>query len=289
MIFALSLDATTNEREAIEKNRTSRFMARIAIPFMWLADRNKSRIAASSQRGGGRHEERFAFSLHGEAKIVRLISHPCHAASGQPMRTARLSIILILTASLAGLAEPANRKVEKNPAIKPLSPEASMKHIKLPPGFRIELVASEPQIREPVGRISRHEDTDGDGRMDKHTVYLDGLVEPRAILAVDDGLLVGEPPDLWYCRDIDGDGKADTKELAFDRFSMRMSNVEHKANGLLWGIDNWIHVSQHGHRYQFINRKLRNEKVPVVGQWGLARNDEGRFLFSSNGTPATLN
>jgi len=93
--------------------------------------------------------------------------------------------------------------------------------------------------RDPVGRISLLEDTDGDGRMDKHSVYLDGLVEPRAVLAIDDGLLVGEPPDLWYCRDTDGDGKSDTKERVFDKFSLRDSNVEHKANSLLWGMDNW--------------------------------------------------
>ena len=63
---------------------------------------------------------------------------------------------------------------------------------------------------------------------------------------------------------------------------MRRSNVEHKANALTWGIDNWIHVSQHGHRYQLIDRKFSNERVPVVGQWGLTRNDEGRFLFAAD-------
>ncbi len=233
------------------------------------------------------------------------------------MRSARHPFVLFLAACSAALAEPANRPVEKNPAIEPLSPEESMKRLKVAPGFRIELVASEPQIREPValtwdgngrmfvvemrgymqdiegtgarepvGRISFLEDTNRDGRMDKHSVYLDGLVEPRAILAVDDGLLVGEPPDLWYCRDTNGDGKADTKELVFDKFSLRGSNVEHKANSLVWGIDNWIHVSQHGRRYQVIKRKVRNERVPTVGQWGLARNDEGCFLFSTNGNPA---
>lgn len=233
------------------------------------------------------------------------------------MSPVRLPLILCLAACSAVLAEPANRLVERNPSLEPLSPEESMKRVKLPPGFRLELVVSEPLISEPValcwdgngrlfvvemrgymqdidatgakkpvGRISLHEDTDGDGFMDKHSVYLDGLVEPRAILAVDDGLLVGEPPDLWYCRDTNGDGKADTKKLVYDKFSMRNSNVEHKANGLLWGIDNWIHVSQHGRRYQVIEGKVRNERVPVVGQWGLARNDEGRLLFSSNGNPA---
>lgn len=94
--------------------------------------------------------------------------------------------------------------------------------------------------------------------MDTHSAYLDWLVEPRAVLAIDDGLLVGEPPDLWYCRDTNGDGKSDTKERVYDQFSRRDSNVEHKANSPLWGIDNWIHVSQHGRRYQVIGKKVRH-------------------------------
>ncbi|MCH2024543.1 MAG: hypothetical protein MK172_02270 [Verrucomicrobiales bacterium] len=181
----------------------------------------------------------------------------------------------------------------------------------------MELVASEPQISEPValtwdgngkmyvvemrgymqsidgagakdpvGRVSLFEDINGDGHFDKHSVFLDGLVEPRAVLYIGNGLLVGEPSDLWYCCDTDGDGKSDTKDKVYDQFSLRESNVEHKANGLILGIDNWVYVSQHGRRYQFQGGEFRHEKVPRVGQWGLARNDEGRFLFSSNSVPA---
>ncbi|MEM7387186.1 MAG: dehydrogenase, partial [Verrucomicrobiota bacterium] len=178
-------------------------------------------------------------------------------------------------------SEPADRVVETEPNTAPLSPAESMKHFRLAEGFRIELVASEPMIRQPValtwdgngrlyvaemrsymqdlegigsrqpvGRVCRLEDSDGDGRLDKRTVFLDGLVEPRTLLAVDDALLIGEPPVLWLCRDTDGDGRADSKEAVTDKFSLRDSNVEHKANSLTRGIDNWIHVSQHSRRYQ---------------------------------------
>ncbi|RZO14973.1 MAG: cytochrome C [Verrucomicrobiaceae bacterium] len=205
----------------------------------------------------------------------------------------------------------------KVPNTIPLDPNDAMQLIDLPEGFSLELVASEPQISEPValtwdgngrmyvvemrgymqsidgagakdpvGRISLLEDTNGDGNFDKHGVFLDSLVEPRAVLYVGNGLLVGEPSDLWYCRDTDNDGKSDTKEKVYDKFSLRESNVEHKANGLILGIDNWVYVSQHGRRYQFQGGKFRHEKVPRVGQWGLARNDEGRFLFSTNSIPA---
>ena len=224
----------------------------------------------------------------------------------------------ILQPSLLIINAESVRKVVKSPNTDPLEPADSMKLMNLPKGFSLELVVSEPQISEPValtwdgngrmyivemrgymqsidglgakdpvGRVSLFEDTNGDGNFDKHGVFLDGLIEPRAVLYVGDGLLVGEPSDLWYCKDLDGDGKADTKEKVYDKFSLRESNVEHKANGLILGIDNWIYVSQHGRRYQFEDGKFRHEEVPRLGQWGLARNDEGRFLFSSNSNPAT--
>ena len=226
-----------------------------------------------------------------------------------------ISFVLQLS-SLMLIGEP-DREVVKVPNTIPLDPNDAMQLINLPKGFSLELVASEPQISEPValtwdgngrmyvvemrgymqsmdgagakdpvGRISLLEDTDGDGNFDKHSVFLDGLVEPRAVLYVGNGLLVGEPSDLWYCRDTDNDGKSDTKDKVYDKFSLRESNVEHKANGLILGIDNWVYVSQHGRRYQFQGGKFRHEKVPRVGQWGLARNDEGRFLFSTNSIPA---
>jgi len=224
----------------------------------------------------------------------------------------------ILQSSLLIINAESVRKVVKSPNTDPLEPADSMKLMNLPKGFSLELVVSEPQISEPValtwdgngrmyivemrgymqsidglgakdpvGRVSLFEDTNGDGSFDKHSVFLDGLIEPRALLYVGDGLLIGEPSDLWYCKDLDGDGKADTKEKVYDKFSLRESNVEHKANGLILGIDNWIYVSQHGRRYQFEDGKFRHEEVPRLGQWGLARNDEGRFLFSSNSNPAT--
>ena len=62
------------------------------------------------------------------------------------------------------------------------------------------------------------EDTNDDGRMDKRTVFLDGLVLPRALKVLDRGVLVGEPPNLWLARDTNGDLQADTKELVVDTY-----------------------------------------------------------------------
>lgn len=105
-----------------------------------------------------------------------------------------------------------------------LTPEQALKSFKLQPGFRIECVASEPMVEDPVaaafdpdgrlwvvemrgympdldgtgedapvGRVVILTDTNGDGKMDKQTVFIDGLVLPRALALVDGGVLVGAP------------------------------------------------------------------------------------------------
>src|SRR4051812_4024824 len=174
---------------------------------------------------------------------------------------------------------------EKIPPAPPLSPDQALKSFSVQPGFRIELVASEPLVETPVaisfdpdgriwvlemrgympnpdgigeqkipGRIVILEDTDNDGRMDKRTVFLDDLVMPRALALVRGGALVAEPPKLWFCRDTDGDGKCDQKvEVASDYGDQK--SPEHTANGLVLAIDNWIYSLYHTYRYRFSDGK----------------------------------
>ena len=146
------------------------------------------------------------------------------------MRTPSITVIAVTAALATGYAYQSGQSwpppLQPMPAESPvLSPEASMKTIVLPPGYRLELVASEPMIEEPVvidwdpdgrlwvvempgymedmpattelqptGRVSVLEDTNNDGKMDKKTVFLDKLVLPRALKVLDRGVLVAEPP-----------------------------------------------------------------------------------------------
>ena len=118
------------------------------------------------------------------------------------------------------------------PESPPLPPEDALQTFYMPPGYRIELVASEPLIQEPValdwdlegrlwavempgfmadltgsnehepiGRVVVLEDVDRDGRMDKRTVFAEGLVLARSIKVLDRGVLVAEPPNLWLMKD----------------------------------------------------------------------------------------
>src|SRR6184192_3321566 len=83
--------------------------------------------------------------------------------------------------------------------------------------------------------------------MDKRTVFLDGLVMPRALSLARGGALVAEPPMLWLCQDTDGDGKCDRRTPVANDYAAEAdpklgarANQEHTSNGLLRNLDNWI-------------------------------------------------
>jgi mono/diheme cytochrome c family protein/glucose/arabinose dehydrogenase len=195
----------------------------------------------------------------------------------------------------------------------PLSVDAAMKTFHLPAGYRVELVASEPMIQDPVvidwdadgrmwavempgymtdiqasreldplGRVVVLEDVDDDGKMDKRTVFAEGLILARALKVLDRGILVGEPPNLWFMRDTNGDLKADTKELVSDQFGRLQANVEHNANGLMWALDNWIYTSEVDVYLRLKNGKFEVRKTLARGQWGLSQDDAGRVFRNTN-------
>jgi len=209
----------------------------------------------------------------------------------------------------AQVPPPATMKIPPAP---PLSADQAMKTFRLQPGFAVELVASEPMIEAPVeiefdpdgrlfvlemrgfmrnvsgagedaphGRVSRLEDKDGDGRMDRSMVFADGLIMPRAIAVVRGGLLVAEPPKLWLFKDADGDGQAEAKEEVASDYG-NQTNPEHNANGLLWGRDNWIYSANHTNRYRRNGNGWERETTIFRGQWGLSQDDQGRLFYNSN-------
>ncbi|MFK7911527.1 MAG: discoidin domain-containing protein [Akkermansiaceae bacterium] len=197
-----------------------------------------------------------------------------------------------------------------------LSKEDARKSIEVPEGYELQLVLSDPIIKEPVwavwdgngvmyvaemrtymqdadatgeqkplSRISRHEDTDGDGVYDKHSVFIDNLLLPRKILALEDRLMVGvtNTMDLWTYRDTDGDGVADEK-IKIHEGGKRGGNMEHQPSGLIWAVDNWIYITYNNVRYRFIDGKLVAQKIPQGnGQWGLTQDDDGRLYYSRAG------
>jgi mono/diheme cytochrome c family protein len=201
-----------------------------------------------------------------------------------------------------------------------LTADEALKTFRVAPGFRVELVASDPLIGDPVamnigpdgrlwvvemrsympdldgstedapvGRVVVLEDTDGDGRMDKRTVFLDKLIMPRAILLAGDGVFVGAPPRLWYCRDKDGDGKSDEQtEIATDFGTQvnpkrpELANPEHSPNTMTWALDNWVYSAEYTKRFRFISGQWVPGATTYRGQWGLSQDDYGHLFYNTN-------
>jgi len=180
---------------------------------------------------------------------------------------------------------------------KALPPEAALASMKVPPGFRVELVAAEPLVMDPVafdwgpdgrlwvaemrdypngltwneagdpldapgGRIKVLTDTNGDGRYDEATVFLDGLSYPTGVKVWGKGILVTAAPEIFYAEDTDGDGRADKREVWYEGFAR--SNQQHRVNGLAWGLDNWLHVAN-GDGGGVILSQERREEVDIRG------------------------
>lgn len=198
----------------------------------------------------------------------------------------------------------------------PLAPAEAIKTFHMAPGYRLELVAAEPLTRDPIllefdgdGRawvMEMHgfsinermensfepindvvvlEDTDGDTVFDRRTVFLDKLVMPRAMKVLDRNCaLIGEPPNLWKACDTDGDLRADGKVLIDDKFSTR-GVVEHGANGLYWGMDNTLVVSEHNYNLEFRSGALQIVPSLERGQWGVTQDNGGRIYRNVNTDP----
>src|SRR6266540_2861676 len=198
---------------------------------------------------------------------------------------------------------PVAKTPEKAPV---LTAEQELKTFVLPPGYHAQLVAKEPLVIDPIwiqfdpdGRLwvlempgfaseanaMNSREPVNDLAMDKRTVFADKLVLPRAFKVLANGVLVGEPPNLWFMTDTDGDLKADTKELVSNAFGRGEASIEHNANSLFWAMDNVIYTSEHDWHVRLKDGKF--EIIPTLsrGQWGISQDDAGRIYRNVNDSP----
>jgi putative membrane-bound dehydrogenase-like protein len=190
------------------------------------------------------------------------------------------------------------------------SPLASLKSIRVRSGFQVEQVACEPLVSDPIafdwsadGRLwvvemgdyplgtdgkGKHggvvrvlEDTNGDGRYDKSTTFLEGLGFPTGILPWRKGVIIGCAPEIFYAEDRDGDGKADHKEVLFTGF--REGNQQHRLNGFDFGLDGWIYGAN-GDSGGRVRSLKSDATVSIQGRDFRFRPDDGKFEAESGGT-----
>ena len=213
-----------------------------------------------------------------------------------------------------GLADPVNAggDYSPKPPVVALSPEEQAKRFILPPGYRLELVLSDPDIvspaamafdgngrlyvaelrsymldvdaarqHEPTSRISMHESTKGDGRFDRHSVFADNLLFPRMILPLDKDILTNEThsDDVLRLTDTNGDGVADRRQVFHTGVGAgRSGNVQQAQSGFVWALDNWIYSTYNAFRFRWTPRGVvREPSGPPGAEWGMSMDDDGKI------------
>ncbi|HKK74099.1 MAG TPA: PVC-type heme-binding CxxCH protein [Saprospiraceae bacterium] len=213
----------------------------------------------------------------------------------------------------------------------PLSAEESHKLTQVPPGFDLQLFASEPDIINPIAmdwdekgrlwvvetvdypntvrnnrmqgddRIKICEDTDGDGRADKFTIFAEELNIPTSMTFVNGGVLISQAPYFIFLKDEDGDDKADIKEIAMEGWGTfdthaGPSNLQYGIDNRIWGVVGYsgfegkiagddyrfrqgiYHFSRDYDDFQFLARTSNNT-------WGLGfTNEHDVFASTANNT-----
>ncbi|MFM7056907.1 MAG: PVC-type heme-binding CxxCH protein [Planctomycetota bacterium] len=216
----------------------------------------------------------------------------------------------------------------------PLSPAEAIAKMTVPEGFSVELIAAEPDVVNPVAmtidergrywiaesleyprrqpgpgkdRIRVLEDTDGDGQVDKTSVFLDGLNIPSGIAVGHGGVWIANSPDILFVRDTDGDGRGDHQEVVVTGFGR--DDTHELPNSLTWGPDGWLYglngVFNPSHvTYGPANPNFREGQAPLdftcamfrihprtrefqvfcegtSNPWGIAFNDHGEAFVSA--------
>ena len=157
----------------------------------------------------------------------------------------------------------------------PLSPTRSLKKVQVPKGYKIELVANEPLVKDPVaidwstdgsiwiaemadypsgengvsGRIVKLVDNDGNHLPDKREVLIEEISFPTGVMSWGRGVIITAGGRILYAEDLNGDGDADLIEDWFTGFVE--DNQQLRVNSLRWGLDGWIYCASGGHHAGF--------------------------------------
>ena len=181
--------------------------------------------------------------------------------------------------------------------------EEALRTLQVVDGFRVELFAAEPHVVDPVdlafdenggvwvaelldypnvkgdtprSRIKFLEDRDGDGVIDRHTIFADQLHQVSSVLPWKDGILATVPPEIIFFRDNDGDHVADERKVVHGGFMTLFP--QRQINNLRLGIDNWIYVANRGQAGEITSPEHPGQ-VPVFVRGLDFRFQPGRGLF----------
>jgi putative membrane-bound dehydrogenase-like protein len=285
-------------------------------PWTWVRQQGKGRVFYTASG----HDERV-FRI---ADFHRLVLQGIRWAVGRPDHQYVTRPFEYQSGELPNYREGRGARLHKMQA--PLSPAESMKHLSVPGGFRVELFAAEPDIVKPIAitwdgrgrawiaetldypnnkrpdgeghdRILIAEDTNGDGKADRFTVFADKLSIPTSMVMAAGGLIVAQPPHMLFLQDTDGDGKADVRKVLFTGFGVHDTHAG--PSNLRLGLDNWIYGTVGysgfdgvigGKRYRFGQGIFRfrpdGSELEFLGStsnntWGLGIDETGEVFYST--------
>jgi putative membrane-bound dehydrogenase-like protein len=211
-----------------------------------------------------------------------------------------------------------------------LSLDEALKTFTIPDAMELSVVAAEPLISDPVnmavapdgrlwvvqmgdyprgldekgrpgGKVVVLTDTDKDGRYDASMVFLEGLPYPTGVFPYRDGAFVSAAPEIFFAKDTDGDGRADTHDVWFSGF--KLANPQHRINGFTYGLDGWLYCAsgdfsedvvchKTGEKMNMSGRDMRfhpdtgkMETVSGRSQFGRTQNDYGEWFGNNNSLP----
>lgn len=245
-----------------------------------------------------------------------------------------LSGALVMSAALCCPAAPLPElKPGDLPRVPPLEATNALGSFQIKKGFQLEIVAAEPLVMDPIdvcfdengrmfviemrdysemrdvsphlGRVRLLEDSNGDGRYDRATVYADDLPWPTSVTCFEGGIFVIASPDILYFKDTNGDGRAEVRRVVYTGFGAGLDdklNIQALPNCLRWGLDNRIHgqtagngglvrrpgeanatpLALRGRDFNFNPRTLQLEAEAGGGQYGMTFDDQGRRFVCSN-------
>lgn len=289
-------------------------------PYAWTLEEGKGRVFYTAY---GHNEETWQ-----KAEFQNLIANGILWAVGDKVNEL-LQAYEIPTPEFRDAEIPNYERRDPAPKYQlPLSPEQSMKLVQLPVGFEMELFASEPMIINPMAmtwdergrlfvietvdypnevrteggndKIKILEDTDGDGKADKVTVFADNLNIPTSIMAVNGGILISMAPDFLFLKDTDGDDVADVREVLMTGWGKSdthagPSNLRYGFDNKIWGVLGYAGFNGEvsGKRHSFGQGVYRFEpsgdNLEYLGNtsnntWGLGfTEDFETFISTANG------
>ena len=297
-------------------------------PWAWTRKEGKGTVFYSASG----HDLRTWTQAGFQEMVARALIWTAGKEKATPFLKLELPELKIGTPRVANRAHPEIPMMELQ---KPLTPQESALHTQVPVGTRLELFASEPMVINPIaidwderGRawvvesfgypndvpnkpgsgddnIKILEDTNGDGKADKMTVFAKGLRHCTTTVFVQGGVVATDGRDIVFLRDDDGDDKADTRTVLAT--GLNIHDTHAATSHFTYGFDNWLYATvgysgvemklddgEHKFgssvfRFTPDLKKLEFLQPTTNNTWGLGFSNDGRVYGSTaNNNPSWI-